>query len=93
MLRFKIAFVVAICFASSLVLAQSAPPPSPDEATAKLTPMSGNKEHPLMPIGTAAPDFSLKGTDDKVYTLSDFSTAKLLVVMFEFDPLPRVREL
>jgi peroxiredoxin len=84
MLRFKIAFVVVyICFASIQVLGQSAPPPSPDEAQAKLTPMSGNKEHPLMPIGTAAPDFSLKGTDDRVYTLSDFSKAKLLVVMFE----------
>jgi peroxiredoxin len=84
MLRSKIAFVVVtVCFASSQILAQSAPPPSPDQATARLTPMSGNKEHPLMPIGTAAPDFSLKGTDDKVYTLSDFSKAKVLVVMFE----------
>jgi thiol-disulfide isomerase/thioredoxin len=36
-----------------------------------------------MPIGTAAPDFSLKGTDDKVHTLAEFSKSKVLVVMFE----------
>ena len=85
MLRFKIAFLVATASALHPVRfsPNSSPPPAPDEATAKLTPMSGNKEHPLMPIGTAAPDFSLKGTDDRVYTLSDFSQAKLLVVMFE----------
>jgi hypothetical protein len=40
-------------------------------------------QHPLMPIGTAAPDFSLKGTDDKIHTLAEFSNAKVLVVLFE----------
>ncbi len=45
--------------------------------------MQLNLEHPLMPIGTAAPDFSLKGTDDKIHTLAEFSKGKVLVVMFE----------
>ena len=36
-----------------------------------------------MPIGTEAPDFSLKGTDDKIHTLAEFSSAKVLVIIFE----------
>ena len=36
-----------------------------------------------MPIGTAAPDFALKGTDDKIHTLAEFSKGKVLVVLFE----------
>jgi thiol-disulfide isomerase/thioredoxin len=52
-------------------------------AAAQPAGMKPNQEHPLMPIGTAAPDFALKGTDDKVHSLAEFSKAKLLVVMFE----------
>lgn len=59
------------------VNAQTPPPPT------GTIPMTANLEHPLMPIGTAAPDFALKGTDDKVHTLSEFSKGKVLVVMFE----------
>ena len=33
-------------------------------------------------IGDAAPDFSLKGIDDKTYTLADFKDAKVLMVVF-----------
>lgn len=40
-------------------------------------------QHPLMPIGTPVPDFSLRGTDDKIHTLAEFSKAKVLVVLFE----------
>ncbi|MGA2420774.1 MAG: thioredoxin family protein, partial [Candidatus Acidiferrum sp.] len=45
--------------------------------------MRPDPEHPLMPIGTSAPDFALQGTDEKIYTLADFSQATLLVVIFE----------
>jgi peroxiredoxin len=71
-----------LCFAASPLLAQTGDAPSPSEVTTRLTPMT-NTEHPLMPIGTSAPDFALRGTDDEIYTLGDFSKAKLLVVMFE----------
>lgn len=33
-------------------------------------------------IGDAAPDFSLKGIDDKTHTLADYKDAKILVVAF-----------
>ena len=66
----------ALCFIHSSLVAQDA------ASVRQLTPAS-TSEHPLMPIGTSAPDFSLKGTDDKIHNLSEFSNAKLLVVMFE----------
>ncbi len=62
-------------------------PPVPDRTAAaaerERVAMQTNLEHPLMPIGTAAPDFALKGTDDKIHTLAEFSKGKVLVVMFE----------
>jgi peroxiredoxin len=57
--------------------------PAGEQGAARPSGMAMNSEHPLMPIGTAAPDFALKGTDDKVHTLSEFSKGKVLVVMFE----------
>ncbi|MGK6350076.1 redoxin domain-containing protein [Parapedobacter sp. DT-150] len=41
-----------------------------------------------LPIGSKAPDFSLKGVDDKTYTLESFKDAKLLVVIFTCNHCP-----
>jgi thiol-disulfide isomerase/thioredoxin len=38
--------------------------------------------------GAPAPDFRLPGTDDKIYTLADFSAAKVLVVVFNCNHCP-----
>lgn len=46
------------------------------------------EEHPTLPIGAKAPDFSLKGVDDKTYTLSSFSDKKILVVIFTCNHCP-----
>jgi hypothetical protein len=70
--------ITAVCFASMPLLAQNSTPEARAQAAALIA-----AEHPLMPIGTSAPDFSLKGTDDKIHTLAEFSKAKVLVVMFE----------
>ncbi|RYU91888.1 redoxin domain-containing protein [Mucilaginibacter terrigena] len=40
------------------------------------------QEHKTMPIGAPAPDFKLKGVDDKTYTLQSFKDAKVLAVVF-----------
>jgi thiol-disulfide isomerase/thioredoxin len=43
----------------------------------------GDEPHyPVMPLGTAAPDFSLPGVDGRTYTLADFASAKVLCVIF-----------
>ena len=39
-------------------------------------------------IGAAAPDFNLKGTDGKMYTLSSFSKSKILMIVFTCNHCP-----
>ncbi|MFZ0589088.1 MAG: redoxin domain-containing protein [Bryobacteraceae bacterium] len=72
------------CFIAAIVLFVAIMPLMGQDET-RLRQLTGapSSEHPLMPIGTSAPDFSLKGTDDKVHTLAEFSHAKVLFVMFE----------
>lgn len=41
-------------------------------------------------LGAKAPDFSLKGTDGKTYSLNDFKDAKFLVVFFTCNHCPYV---
>jgi peroxiredoxin len=43
-----------------------------------------------LPIGSAAPDFSLRATDGKTYSLKDFADAKILVVFFTCNHCPYV---
>ncbi len=45
-------------------------------------------EHPTLPIGAAAPDFSLTGVDGKIYSLSSFRDARILVVVFTCNHCP-----
>ncbi|MFH1534176.1 MAG: thioredoxin family protein [Nitrospirota bacterium] len=42
-------------------------------------------------MGTPAPDFSLKGVDDQMHGLSDFSDAEVLVVVFMCNHCPYVQ--
>jgi thiol-disulfide isomerase/thioredoxin len=39
-------------------------------------------------IGTRAPDFSLKGVDNKIYSPADFSSSKVLVIVFSCNHCP-----
>ena len=41
-----------------------------------------------MPVGTAAPDFSLPGTDGRLYSLTDFANSPVLVVIFTCNHCP-----
>lgn len=45
-------------------------------------------EHPTLPIGAAAPDFSLPGIDGKTYTLASFKDARILVIVFTCNHCP-----
>lgn len=44
--------------------------------------------HPTLAIGTHAPDFALKGVDGKTYSLKNFSSAKILMIVFTCDHCP-----
>jgi thiol-disulfide isomerase/thioredoxin len=46
----------------------------------RLTPAT-NAQHPILPIGSPAPNFELPGIDDKIHKLADYQ-APILVVMF-----------
>lgn len=45
-------------------------------------------EHPILPIGSSAPDFTLPGVDGKKYSLKDFARDKILVVIFTCNHCP-----
>ena len=44
--------------------------------------------HPTLSIGSAAPDFSLKGVDGKMYSLKSFANAKILMIVFTCNHCP-----
>jgi len=46
------------------------------------------EEPKTLTIGSSAPDFSLKGIDNKIYTLSSFSKSKILVIIFTCNHCP-----
>ncbi|RMF55569.1 thioredoxin family protein [Candidatus Woesearchaeota archaeon] len=45
----------------------------------------------MLEIGAKAPDFSVKGTDGKIYTLDSFKDKKLLLVVFMCNHCPYVK--
>src|SRR5882757_9874478 len=74
-----------LLFAASLSLAQT-PAPTPTADIPRT--IKPNSEHPILPIGSPAPDFSLRGIDDKTHTLSDYAGAKILAIVFESNHCP-----
>src|SRR6202453_1652575 len=55
----------------------------------KLTPIllvslaaAAEEHHPILPIGSPAPDFALPGVDGKIHKLSDYASSPILMVVF-----------
>jgi thiol-disulfide isomerase/thioredoxin len=44
--------------------------------------------HPILPIGSPAPDFSLPGVDGKTHKLADYASSKILVIVFTCNHCP-----
>jgi peroxiredoxin len=44
--------------------------------------------HPILAIGSPAPDFCLPGIDDKTHCLKDYASAKILVIAFTCNHCP-----
>ena len=49
---------------------------------------STHLDHPILPIGSPAPDFSLPGVDGKTHSLSDYSSSPVLAVIFACNHCP-----
>src|SRR6476620_8810277 len=47
-----------------------------------------NLEHPILSIGSPAPDVALPGVDGKIHKLSDYASAKILAIVFECNHCP-----
>lgn len=52
------------------------------------TAVLGQTNHPILAIGSSAPDFSLPGVDGKIHKLSDYAESPVLVVVFTCNHCP-----
>src|SRR5262245_44974746 len=58
-------------------------------AAAVLLPLASPAEtHPILAIGSAAPDFALPGVDGRMHRLSDYSGSPVLAVVFACNHCP-----
>jgi len=48
----------------------------------------GQTTHPILPLGSDAPDFSLPGVDGKIHQLTDYASSPVLVVVFTCNHCP-----
>ena len=48
----------------------------------------GQTQHPILSLGSPAPDFALPGVDGKTHKLSDYASSRVLVVVFTCDHCP-----
>jgi peroxiredoxin len=58
------------------------------QAPARGRGIQSDLEHPILSIGSPAPDFALPGVDGKVHRLRDYASAKILAVVFECNHCP-----
>jgi peroxiredoxin len=52
------------------------------------TSLQAQPAHPILALGSPAPDFSLPGVDGKVHRLSDYAASPILVVIFTCNHCP-----
>jgi peroxiredoxin len=58
------------------------------QAPARGRGIQSDLEHPILLIGSQAPDFALPGVDGKVHRLSEYKSAKILAIVFECNHCP-----
>jgi peroxiredoxin len=53
-----------------------------------VSPASGQTSHPVLALGSPAPDFALPGVDGKIHRLSDYASSPVLAVVFACNHCP-----
>lgn len=81
-----LAICAAFVFATIAFAWPQSPPAGPAQGRGRG--IQPNLEHPILPIGSPAPDFSLPGVDGKVHKLAEYARAKVLAVVFESNHCP-----
>ena len=71
-----------------ITVAGWAPGEAQGQAPARGRGIQPNLEHPILAIGSPAPDFALPGVDGKVHKLSEYAGSKILAVVFECNHCP-----
>jgi len=76
---------VAALFSAAITFSQAPPAAAPARGGRGI---QADPDHPIMKIGTAAPDFALPGIDGKTHKLADYAKAKVLAIVFESNHCP-----
>src|SRR5689334_4946492 len=79
------AFAIVTLPAGLWAQGQAPAPPKQPAATKGIQP---DRDHPILPIGAPAPDFSLPGVDGKTHTLKEYSAGKILAIVFQCNHCP-----
>jgi len=59
-----------------------------DFLVAAAFPAWGQTTHPILAVGSPAPEFSLPGVDGKIHRLADYAASPVLVVVFTCNHCP-----
>ena len=81
-IRWALAAGLAVVTLPGAVLHGQAPPPGAGRG------IQSNLEHPVLPIGSPLPDFTLPGVDGKTHKASQYAGTRLLAVVFESNHCP-----
>lgn len=77
--------IIAVVAAFAAAQGQIAAPAKQAPATKGIQP---DLEHPILPIGSPLPDFLLPGIDGRMHKPADYTSAKILAVVFECNHCP-----
>ncbi|HTZ75837.1 MAG TPA: redoxin family protein [Candidatus Aquilonibacter sp.] len=99
---FALAIACALFFAGAIVLVpaqahaqnaqqdatQGAPPAARGRGVGGARGLYAHLEHPVLPIGSPMPDFTLPGIDGKMHSSDEYKSAKILAIVFESNHCP-----
>ena len=86
--RVAAALVVSVGLAAPPGAAPRAEPQNPPPAQGTGRGIQSNLEHPVLPIGSPLPDFSLPGVDGKTHKTTEYGGSKVLAIVFESNHCP-----
>ena len=92
----KLPMLIGFAAAAAIVAAQEVPAQNPAQPAGRGQTKGGGRGrgiqpdplHPVLAIGSPAPDFNLPGIDGRSHTLGEYARAKILAIVFESNHCP-----